>query len=133
MENENNETSVERGEQRWAATRLAAWHQHKIIYNCSLTCIKHISDLSNLLIVLIKWFAVFPVEEGRNAHDLLLLVDNRQRQHVFDDEARLVHSLFLKEMKIRGSSRAHVNSCEIDAIHAYGVCVLGLASGAGAW
>lgn len=72
--------------------------------------------------MLIKRFPVFPVEEGRDAHNLFLLVDNGQGQDVLDDKARVIHSLFLKEMKIRGSKHARVNSCKVVATHAYGAC-----------
>lgn len=57
------------------------------------------ADLSDLLIVLIKWLAVFPVEESGDAHNFFLLVDNGQRQDVIDDKTRVVHSLFLKAKK----------------------------------
>lgn len=57
------------------------------------------ADLSDLLIVLIKRLAVFPVEESGDAHNFFLLVDNGQRQDILDDETRLVHSLFLKRQR----------------------------------
>lgn len=54
------------------------------------------ADLSDLLIVFIKRFPIFPVEESGNAHNFFLLVDDGQRQDIFDDKPGLVHSLFLK-------------------------------------
>lgn len=57
----------------------------------------HGADLSDLLIVFIKWLAVFPVEESGDADNFFLLVDNGQRQNVLDDKTCVVHSLFLKE------------------------------------
>lgn len=53
------------------------------------------AHLSDLLIVFIKRFAIFPIEESGNPDYFFLLVDDRQRQNIFDDEARLVHRLFL--------------------------------------
>lgn len=54
------------------------------------------ADLSDLLIVLVERFAIFPVKEGGHTHNFFLLVDDGQRQDVLEDEACLVHSLFLK-------------------------------------
>lgn len=47
----------------------------------------HAADLGDLFIVLIKWLAVFPVEESGDAHNFFLLVDNGQRQDVLNEEA----------------------------------------------
>lgn len=55
------------------------------------------TNLSDLFVIFIERFAVFPVEERGDAHDFFLLVDDGQRQDVFDDKPRLVHSLFLKD------------------------------------
>lgn len=59
------------------------------------------ANLSDLFIMFIKWFAVFPVEESGDAHNFFLLVDNGKRQDVLDDKACLVHSLFLKNIEMR--------------------------------
>lgn len=40
---------------------------------------EHAADLSDLLIVFVKWLAVFPVEESGDADDFFLLVDDGQR------------------------------------------------------
>lgn len=56
-------------------------------------------DLCDLLVVLIERLAVLPVEKGGDAHNFFLLVDNRQRQDVLDDEARLVHGRFLRDTR----------------------------------
>ena len=61
----------------------------------------HGADLSDLFIVFIKWLAVFPVEEGGDAHNFFLLVDNGQRQDVLDDKTCVIHSLFLKDIEIK--------------------------------
>lgn len=60
------------------------------------------ADLSDLFIVLIEWFAIFPVEESGDAHNFFLLVDNGQRQDILDDKACLVHGLFLQGEKRKG-------------------------------
>ena len=62
------------------------------------------ANLSDLLVVFVERLAVFPVEESGDAHDFFLLVDNGQRQDILDDKARLVHSLFLKDIE-RGENR----------------------------
>lgn len=54
------------------------------------------ADLSDLLIVFIKRFPIFSVEESGNAHNFFFLVDDGQRQNIFDNKPGLVHSLFLK-------------------------------------
>ncbi len=71
----------------------------------------HAADLSDLLIMFIKGLAVFPVEESGDAHNFFLLVDNGQRQDVLDDKARLIHSLFLKDIEIKHSN--HAKQCDI--------------------
>lgn len=53
-------------------------------------------DLSDLLVVFVERLAVFPVKEGGHAHNFFFLVDDWQRQDVLEDEACLVHGLFLK-------------------------------------
>lgn len=59
------------------------------------------ANLSDLFVMFIERFAVFPVEERGDAHDFFLLVDDGQRQDVFDDKTRLIHSLFLKDTAMR--------------------------------
>lgn len=61
----------------------------------------HGANLGDLLVVFIKRLAVFPVVESGDAHDFFLLVDNRQGQDVLDDEACLVHGLFLKDTEMK--------------------------------
>lgn len=74
------------------------------------------ANLSDLFIVFVKRLAVLPVEEGGDAHDFLLLVDDRQRQAVFDDEARLVHGLFLQaRRKLETREDASFIVCFTDA------------------
>lgn len=70
------------------------------------------ADLSDLLIVLVERFAIFPVKEGGHAHNFFLFVDNGQRQDVLKAEACLVHGLFLKggdtaNMDVQMKNRCH--------------------------
>lgn len=51
--------------------------------------------LGDLLVILVKRSAILSVEEGGDAHNFFLLVDDGQRQDVLDDETRLIHCLFL--------------------------------------
>lgn len=82
----------------------------------------HAADLCDLLVVFIKWLAVFPVEESGDAHNFFLLVDDGQRQDVLDDEARLIHGLFLKGNEIKHSS--HAKLCDIKSAHCTGRAIM---------
>lgn len=61
--------------------------------------------LHQLLIVIIERFPIFPVVEGRHANDLLLLVDDWQRQDVFDGPAAAVQRLRLQRNRPKRSER----------------------------
>lgn len=71
-----------------------------------------VADLSDLLIMLVKRLAIFPVKEGGHSHNFFLLVDDGQWQDVLEDEACLVHGLFLKgedtaNMDVQMKKRCH--------------------------
>lgn len=60
---------------------------------CNCTC------LSNVFIIFIKRFSIFPVVKCSYSHNVFFLVDNRQGQDIFNDPASVIYRSFLKTIK----------------------------------
>ena len=58
--------------------------------------VKRRAHFCDLLVVFVKGLAVLPVEEGGDAHNFFLLIDDWQRQDILDGKAGVVHWPFLE-------------------------------------